>query len=162
MALTEEQAAAIVTVVGNDPDCQKVLQRGSAAPSSNRGAIRNAILLLVFGKDPKKNPEIEPYVCTGVARITAEALNKVMLAEKKAKKPKSCRKLPFLHYAKESQERESPVFHTATAVTLTDGKVYVFDWHATLALFNPMIYPSEGAFLNKQGGVLYGDFTGWD
>jgi len=52
-------------------------------------------------------------------------------------------------------------FHTATAVTVTNAKIYVFDWHSTLDIGNPLIFASPEAFKAGRNPVKYAHFWGW-
>jgi hypothetical protein len=44
---------------------------------------------------------------------------------------------------------------------MDDSRKYVFDWHATLDLENPLIYASEIDFRNKGTEVDFKDFEGF-
>jgi hypothetical protein len=54
-------------------------------------------------------------------------------------------------------------YHTATFVTVGDGRRYVFDWHATLLIGNPVIYRNTEDFVAGRDGraALYSMFRGW-
>lgn len=156
MILTPKLAAQIVSVVANDPTCKKTIPvSGEEKPSRYRGAWRNAAYFIT-GKD-KSDPEVAARICTGIALSTSNAID----AARRAKKfPK------MVLGAGETDERSSwGVLHTATRVGLklpSKGMKYVvFNWHATLDLWNPLIYPSHESFLNDSGWVHYSMFKGF-
>ncbi|WP_144187076.1 hypothetical protein [Elioraea rosea] len=68
-------------------------------------------------------------------------------------------------HASRSPTPENNVYahHSATAVKVQDGKTYVFDWHGTLSLRNPLISRSLAEWKrgNDRFRVLYSVFQGW-
>jgi hypothetical protein len=58
---------------------------------------------------------------------------------------------------------EVTAYHSATGVTVGNGKVYVFDWHETLALRCPVIYRTLDDWMHARDeyGALFSTFQGW-
>lgn len=58
---------------------------------------------------------------------------------------------------------EIVAYHSATGVTVGDGKTYVFDWHETLALRCPVIYRSLDDWKTgrEEFSALFSTFQGW-
>jgi hypothetical protein len=155
MLLTPNLAAQIVSVVGNDAESKKAIPvSGDQKPSRYRGAWRN-IKYMFSGKD-KNDPEVAARICTGIAETTAKAIDAAVKAKKLPK---------MVLGAIETDERSSMgVMHTATRVGLKMDKgmrYVVFDWHSTLDLWNPLIYPTHESFLNDSGWVHYSMFNGF-
>ncbi|HEY9024810.1 MAG TPA: hypothetical protein VIP05_10940 [Burkholderiaceae bacterium] len=174
--LTRGMADRIVTAVLHDPVCRTRLpatsgfkvfggihQAGTARNLVNASAQSLAFadrkLSQFVGHD--LGPGIEDYwdqvgsdeACTGVAAVTAKALSKTL----------GLRDYEFLLDARTIDRFPTDPahdFHTATAVTVTGDHVFVFDWHSTLALGNPLIFPSDTAFRNGGPSVLYSAFWG--
>ena len=44
---------------------------------------------------------------------------------------------------------------------MRDSKRYIFDWHCTLRIDNPMIFPSQEDWDHTASGVLSWRFTGF-
>jgi hypothetical protein len=55
-------------------------------------------------------------------------------------------------------------YHSATGVEVGHGRVYVFDWHATLSRGNPLISRSlaEWERGDDRFRVLFSVFQGWE
>lgn len=176
--LTREMADKIVAAVRDDPQCRLLLPRVSAfkvfGGIGHAGTARNfanAWTMSVADADgavmdrfgfPEAGKRTTDYwqrlgdtqACTGVAAAAERALTRV------AGKPG----YEFLvAAASEDRTPADPAhdLHTATRVTLTNGKSYVFDWHATLDIGNPLIFASPEAFKAGRNPVRYAQFWGW-
>jgi hypothetical protein len=168
LSLTRSIAALIVEAVAEDPECRRLIPKSyDSAPISNpasralgramgkagiAGSARNMSHLgafLIPGYQPSQEESDE--ACTGIAAAAMEALNAAAgdPTFPVASADTVSRKLGVLK-----------VEHTATKVTLRSGESYVFDWHATLMIENPMVHPSVDAWMNGLDGVLFSQWTG--
>lgn len=97
------------------------------------------------------DPEIEAYICIGIANLTVEAINagvKVGTLKKAGvKEAVFC-------------DRATGIAHAATRVKMADETDYVFDWHCTLNVKNPMVYQTED-WHNCTGGETLANFEGY-
>lgn len=176
--LTREMADAIVKAVRDDPRCRALLPSVSLfkffAPIGHAGTARNffnawpmgvaAVEKIVMDRAgfPEAGERTRDHwerlgakqACDGVAATTERVLSRV------AGTPG----YEFLVSAA-SQDRApgdaANDFHSATRVTVTNDKSYVFDWHATLDIGNPLIFPSVAAFKAGAHAVRYAQFWGW-
>ena len=155
LSLTRADATKIVEAVAKDPTCKRLIPDsyflGSAGYAGSIRNVLNAPGMLVI---PDYNPDqkASDEACTGIANATAIAIND------KAKKDSL-----FPAKSANSIDRQAgllKVHHTATEIVLRSGESYVFDWHATLALKNPMIYFRVSSWKNDMDGVLFKDWTG--
>lgn len=176
--LTRAMADKVVGAISSDPNCRKLMPALSAyrffAPNGHAGTARNMTNAFIIGL-----ADIDKWVqtkagfaeagrrtyrrwedagdrqaCTGIATATSRVLNKL------ARKPG----FEFLQGAGPQDRLPSdPMkdFHTATQVTVDPGKTYVFDWHATLSVGCPLIFPSPTAFKAGRPVVKYPHFWGW-
>lgn len=176
--LTRDMADAIVKAVRDDASCRLLLPRMSAFKAfggiGHAGTARNFAnawnMSLAdadkFVMDKAGFPEAgrltreywqrlgERQACTGVAETTARVLTAA------AGKPG----YEFLVSAGPQDRMPSDPphdYHTATAVTVTGGHVSVFDWHSTLDIGDPLIFPSPTAFKAGRPWVRYSQFWGW-
>lgn len=170
--LTKGLTESIILAVAKDAECQKLIPSvlGEFPPSWGiAGGIRN------FTNDPIGNldleiaakyynipikyipdflkqrsgldPEDEAKVCTGLARATAIAINKA--------------KMSFYVSSAFSQNRVlNGTDHTATGIKLMSGITVVFDWHATLRIRCPLIYPSIEDFNNGTKAITADAYIG--
>lgn len=62
-----------------------------------------------------------------------------------------------------AKDNHVALYHSATAVETADGMTYVFDWHATLSLRNPLISRSlvEWERGDDRYRVMFSVFQGW-
>ncbi len=145
--LTSSDAKAIITVVVADTESSKRISSNLDVlmPDSwgLTGAVRNWGYVLSF-QDPTEQ-ETANTVCTGIAEATVKAINRGI--ENKLPSLKRIAK------AMEVNRVRNGVYHTATGIMTIDKFGYVFDWHATLAASNPMIYPSIDDWKKDNGGV---------
>ncbi|PZU80419.1 MAG: hypothetical protein DI530_05705 [Sphingomonas sp.] len=98
------------------------------------------------------SPEGTAMVCVGIAEQTARALRRQI----------GCRAaLMQLGDAGAIDRNLRGVAHTATLLQFGSSR-YVFDWHATLDLDDPIIYSSPNAFRHGLGGIPRSVFEGLD
>jgi hypothetical protein len=157
LALTRSVAAQIVETVEKDAECKKRIPKvygarvlGNLGIAGSLRNLANPKMFVVPNYQPTQ--EESDLACTGIAEATSKALNA------RAKKEVS-----FPVAKSDSVSRESQVLgvhHTATSVTLRTGESFVFDWHATLMIGNPMIHPSVDAWMHDVDGILYSQWTG--
>ena len=167
MPLSRGLALAIVNVIAADPECKRRISSGLASvmPSGLgwTGSVRNYGFALketykaIFsgGYSAQPTAEQDDLVCYGIRDATIEALEKAL---KKAKGDDTLAAISAVSYV----VRDEPIVHTATLITVAKQWKYVFDWHATLETRNPMIYPSEKAFMENRDRVVFSSFTGFD
>ncbi len=151
--LDAKTAKAIVDVVIRDPECQSRIQSRLRFPMPDSwgitGSIRNFGMALV-GMDSSES-KVERLVCTGIASASARAIDAAAKAGKLAGVAGSS-----------PVDRFKPVAHTATEVMLKDKSTFVFDWHATLNLQNPMMYRSTLEWKRGRSGEVLESFRGWE
>ena len=148
MAITREQAQAIINVVAADTNCVKIINSGNPLVrwqlfgiptpglhgqlrnmSNIMGDIKDAIqtLNIIPGQSVEFSTQTENEMCIGIQNAVVTAfLN-------------SKSKLPFVnkvgnHRNKASEGHYQPIF------TLSDGSQYIFDWWMTLRVYNPIIW----------------------
>lgn len=158
--LTVDEAKAMVKAVAADPECtRRIKSILSAVPSGwgVSGGIRNFGMAIVntysFNRffDPS-DPEIDAIVCTGIAAQTALAI------------AKAAKTTPALRNVKSTSTVSrvlNGVDHTATLIVMT-SKSYVFDWHATLDVNDPLLYPSPADFDKGSNSVTLKAFKGFN
>ena len=129
MALTKEQAGAIIKVVENDADSVKVINSWLRKVLPDRwgmaGGLRN-LGYIMTGQDPT-DPQVAAMVCTGIANATSRCIDR------------SKSQLPGVREATIVNRVHWGTDHTATLIHMHDNTSYVFDWHATLNASNPLI-----------------------
>ncbi len=152
--LTVSDAKAVVDTVRNDPKCRRRIESwlSTVLPDSIglAGGLRN-VGLMIRDWDAEK-PETVAKVCVGIAAQTADAINSA------AKSNPSLRRIA---QANDTDRTFGGTYHVATRVQMIDGSAYVFDWHATLNVDNPLIYPSTLDFRNSAGAVTFEAFHGF-
>lgn len=154
MPLTYLQAKSIIDLVTADPECRfrVTMDYGNTKdffrfiPDSFgiSGSIRN--IWMMEQQVDVTEPENAAVVCTGIAEATTKVINQ------------SIARLTGIQKAEEIS-REWPASHTATAITTRDGSTYVFDWHATLNLQNPMITLKEEWLKGLHDGKTFEKFS---
>ena len=174
--LTRNMADAIVKAVRDDAPCRLLLPRWSAfkvfGGVGHAGTARNlwnnsaeniagaekwvADRAGLFQQGAQQNRGYweragDAQACTGVSDTTARALNRVV----------GTPGYDFLISAAAIDRSPNDSFHTATEVVVAPGKSYVFDWHATLDIGDPLIFPSREAFKATHPSVRYSQFWGW-
>lgn len=187
MALSRGTAAAIIGVVENDKTCrERIRSVFGAMPAGYAGAARNIAMMvanapMIWGAlagpvgvmagtvrridlaassgrfDPTNllpTPGQDPYICVGIAEATRDA---ILAALRRAKPGGS---LALIRDADQS-DRDTTTAHAATGITMRDGRRYIFDWHCTLRLGDPMIFPSQEDWDRTENGVLFSNFSGF-
>lgn len=169
LALTRSIATQIVETVMADGECKRRIPKvydsaliksplsravgrtiGKLGIAGSARNLSNPKMFLVPGYAPTQ--EESDLACTGIASATADALN-----------ARAKREPAFPVAMADSVSRESEllgVHHTATSVKLRSGESFVFDWHATLMIGNPMIHPSIDAWMHDLDGILYSRWNG--
>jgi hypothetical protein len=161
MALSKETAGKIIEVVAADANCRKAIQ-----PISELGYLGNpgTALLLEFthlagsvrnlammaqGKY-RGDAVFEERICSGIAVVT---VNAIFAAVKQGK-------LPGVQTAGPTHRVHRTIEHEATAIDMVDGSIYVFDWHATLKIRDPVISKLED-WRKAENAVNYVLFSGF-
>ena len=173
MALTRGQAKAIVDAVRKDSGCVKQIESwlsylmpdGAGLTGVGRNIYYSAANLLTL-RNPLNStyPDVAPYVCHGIAKKVASTINAAVKA----------RRLPDVELAMQ-MVRVVPVIadvkyirryactHWACRIRMTDKSEYVFDWHQTLNISNPIIYRKGSWSTAKSGtGTQVCNFKGCD
>jgi hypothetical protein len=174
-------AAAIVDVVWSDPECRRIIPEVSIynVGQNTAGGLRNMTnevlygiasfdrkFIEFFGGKPVDTRNAENYLdnkqwdeaCTNVGRVTSIALSAAIVNHKLPK---------WVTMASTVDRCPKPgvwgTFHTATSVTVEDGKEYVFDWQSILMLRNPLISRSAAEWKNYNDTyrVPFSVFQGW-
>ncbi|WP_137124619.1 hypothetical protein [Roseomonas sp. HF4] len=181
-SLPRSIAVAIVEVVSRDAGCQRLIPEVSpyAIGQNAAGSLRNLTnmtmegmawagmkVVELVGGTPTGSSYAKDYweqrgmdqSCTGIASATDAAIN---AAVAKGDLPR------WVLGANPISRRPEPgksvlAHHDATAVTVGDGKTYVFDWHGTLSLRNPLISRSAAEWRkgDDRYRVLFSVFQGW-
>lgn len=185
-SLTRAIAAAIVDVVVADPACRRVIPDVSFYNVGQQaaGGLRNAVNMLreysaqvdyewaqasrkaspaevKAAKRHWEQVQAEGYslACTNVADVTQRAISAAIgsgALSQGLTKAAQVDRFP-------RQDNNVVFYHSAAAVYLTSGKGYVFDWHKTLSLRNPLISRSVEEWIRGDDDfrVLFGVFQGW-
>lgn len=175
-------ASAIVDAVAADPACRQYIPTVSPFFIAQRGAggLRNFVNMSAEGMAwvgvkavelARAKPDATKYAkdywekqgvdqaCTNIAAVTDAAITAAIQRRSipawvKAARPVS--RVP-------SRDNHVLADHTATGIDTADGKTYVFDWHATLMLRNPLISRSLAEW--ERGDDKYrsafSTFQGW-
>jgi len=93
-------------------------------------------------------------VCTGIAEATAKAINAAL------KRAPAGSSLAMVQRADSQDRVGTTTAHTATGIWMCDKANYVFDWHATLRVGDPILYKSAQAF-SVSDGTLFSRFAGF-
>ncbi|WP_370477053.1 hypothetical protein [Tamlana flava] len=86
----------------------------------------------------------EKYVCTGIARVTSNAINR----EIELGNPL----LKNIQKATDVSRTVNDTAHTATKIITNDGKSFVLDYHQTLNTDNPLIFNTLEDWMNARNG----------
>ena len=186
MALSRATAEAIIRAVEQDRDCrERIRSVFGVVPPGYAGAVRNSAMMAanapwlwgVFGPigvaagtarqlDLQRNANrhnpfnLQPttlqerYNCLGIAEATRDAINAAL------RRAKDGDGLALIQAADQA-DRWTSIGHAATGITMRDSKRYIFDWHCTLRIDNPMIFPSQEDWDHTASGVLSSRFTGF-
>lgn len=149
MALSVVTATRIVSAVVQDSESRKRIDSPLAKVLPDRlgvaGGVRN-VWMILQGNDGSE-PEAAKLSCVGIADATSEAINGA--------------KIPGVASATMHDRPNTKTEHTATLVVMEDGSEYVFDWHTTLKVHEPMIYRKK-EWDRASGGVLFSAFKGFE
>ena len=159
-------AKAIVEVVANDPTSRRKIESwlDSVVPDSwyAAGGIRNVGF---WAQDLVKDHILDKVgvtdatdiwvhdECNSIADATSKAINK-------AKKGKSAglRCIGNARAIIRDTSLGNNYAHTGTLITITNETPVVFDWHANLAIRNPVIYSDIKSFHLGKGGFTFEEF----
>lgn len=175
-------ASAIVKVVADDSECRRFIPEVSpyAIGQNAAGSLRNLTNMTaegaawlgvkaveLVGAEPHATKVAKDYwekqgmdqACTNIADVTSRAITAAINQGRIppwATTAWHASRMP-------SQDNNVFAYHSATAIEVQDGKRYVFDWHGTLSLRNPLISRSlaEWERGNDKYRVLYSVFQGW-
>lgn len=140
MALSKAAASEIVKVVEADVNCRNVILwnpnlafiRFPLDFMQITGSIRNLWFDYLLGKKKMEDDEEKSSrICIGITMFTVIAL----VAALRQRKLPGVRSIAGI-------SRVTGIFnvhHTATRIRMDDDSEYVFDWHATLQVSNPVI-----------------------
>lgn len=168
-------AAGIVEVVDQDAECGKLIPRvsGWSVAQTGAGGLRNfanmaAEGLAWVGSKSEAGRYAKDYwerrgaeqACDKVAGVTTNAINEAI---RRGKLPKWVTRAVGVDRVP-SADNSVIAYHSATGIEVGHGRVYVFDWHATLARRNPLISRSREEWLrgDDRYRVLFSVFQGWD
>ncbi|HRH43436.1 MAG TPA: hypothetical protein PKY82_17530 [Pyrinomonadaceae bacterium] len=169
MALSKETAGKIIQAVAIDQDCQNAISPNpilqKMAPVLNpttdfllkfthlAGAVRNIPLVaknILQGKTPQEDPEMTARLCLGILAETVEAIHTALRQKK----------IPEVHTASGISRTHWGTHHAATCIRMEDDSEYVFDWHATLKINDPVISKPDD-WVNAKIGINYVLFQGF-
>jgi len=158
--LTVDEAKAIVNAVASDKECKRRINSVlSVVPSSLgiSGGIRNFGMAVINTYSMNKffdpsDPEIDAIVCTGIAEQTAKAIAKAAKTDPALRNVKGTNTISRVL---------NGVDHTATLIIM-NTKSYVFDWHASLDVKDPQMYPGPTDFDKGTNAVTYKAFKGFN
>lgn len=159
MALSKYTATQVVSAVRNDPECVRRIKSVIPDLRGYAGSVRN--LAYIFSGKDSGNPKVAAEVCTGIAEQTALAINNALRPLDHVGRPEKGSAIPDVATANTFDRVHHATYHTATVVSMKDGSRYVFDWHATLNVDNPMVYESPERWQIDKGGVQLKHFSGY-
>ena len=158
MSLSRKTAAKIVDAVAADATCKRAIQTNPAFDlffagrmlalefTGTAGSARNALMLLE-GKD-FSDDDVAEKICLGIALATANAIRKAEITE--------------IASLATSHRRHLGIEHEATYLgTYERSSQYIFDWHATLRIRDPIISHYDD-WQAARGGTHYFWFLGFD
>lgn len=160
MALSKETAGKIIEIVAADANCRKAIQPmpeldflnpGTALLlefSHLAGSVRN-LAMMAQGKYVG-DPVFDERICSGIAVVTQNA---IYAAIKRGK-------LPEVRTAGATHRVHRTIHHQATSIDMIDDSIYVFDWHATLKIQDPVISRLDDWRMG-QNAVNYVLFSGF-
>jgi hypothetical protein len=165
MALSKETAGKIIDSVAVDVNCRKAIDPnpnlGFLNPLTGlwleathlAGAVRNIPLVLksiALNKKPEDDAEMTNKLCIGIVAVTVKA---IIGAVRQGK-------LPGVHTAGSIHRVHWGTDHDATWIRMEDDSEYVFDWHATLKIYDPVINKAD-EWVKAQLGINYVLFSGF-
>lgn len=182
MAISRGTAAAIVELVEKDSACrERIASVFGILPASwgVAGGARNVAMMAanapevtMFVLAPYRRTQMilsdgrinplnwlptagqDPYICVGIAEATRDAINKALTRAGAASSLGQVKSASL-------EARSTTVTHAATGITMQDGSQYIFDWHCTLRLGDPMLFPSIKDWDATEKGELFSVFAGW-
>ncbi len=148
MPLTRATAAKIIQIVKADPVASSRIKSlfSEVIPDSWgwTGSIRN--ISMIF-EDPT-DPAVSNLVCVGISDAASLAIDAAL---------KQAPGIPEVVSSESLNRTVHKVEHTATLVNMKDSSAFVFDWHATLNIDNPMI-SAKSDWLQGINAILFSDF----
>jgi hypothetical protein len=135
MSLSVETATMIVNAVAADGACKNAVQPSPifdtlfAVPmlglevTGLAGSARN--LAMIFQGKGAGDKDFDEKICLGIAMVTANAIRKAGI--------------PGIRSVATAHREHWGVHHEGTWIRMTDESQYVFDWHATLRVRDPLI-----------------------
>ena len=150
MPLSWNEAKQIIDVVRADPCCQAVINDPLAWGEGLwlAGSIRN-IALILGGMYEADRESFDRVSCVGISKNTAEAVNFASARGTKL--------LPTVRNSSICHRVLHKVHHNGTWIVMTDRTEYVFDWHATLNIRNPVISTRKD-WTKGQGAIDFFHF----
>jgi hypothetical protein len=151
--LNKANAKLIVDAVKSDPAAiAQINSLFRILPAGWAGGTRNFFLMI---KDwDAEDEETVKLVCVGIADVTERVINR--LIQKNQGNPD----YPFVR-AETVTTNSRAVYHVATGVKMKNGNTYVFDWHATLDVEDPLIFRTVYDWDLKIGGSTFSNFKGF-
>ena len=156
MALSKGTAAKIIGAVLCDAESRRRIGRvrGVIKPGTpSAGTLRNIGLRVksfTEGKD-STDKEYADLTCDGIYKATSLAIDRVVSTIPEMKRT----------FCAESYKWRGMNQHVATGIEMIDGNQYVFDWHATLDLFNPLLFETYDNFKKDEKSIEYKFFSGF-
>jgi hypothetical protein len=148
--LSKQTAQKIVTSVKSDSECVRRIDSWVKKVVPDQwgiaGGVRNLGYLLSF-QDPS-DPAVAAKVCYGIAMATSARI------EASKGRIREVRRAGLIDRAHRGIE------HVGTHVEMQDGTSYVFDWHATLNVEDPLISRALD-WKEDRNSVLYSQFGGF-
>lgn len=95
-------------------------------------------------------------ICTGITEYTSDLINRAIAKAGPGSTIKQVKKAEWVN------RNLNNIPHQATKIVLEDGtekgSAVVFDWHATMSVSNPLIYPSTEDFREGTTSFTYDRF----
>ena len=181
-SMPRSTAAAIIEVVAQDDLCRQLIPGVSpfSIAQSGAGGFRNLVNMTAEGLawlgvsavewsegTPSATRVAKEYwekqgvdqACTSIGAATEKAINSAVARQLLPEGVKAARTVD----RSPAKDNDVFAFHTATGIDTTSGKTYVFDWHATLMLRNPMISRSVAEWQRGDNRFrsAFSTFQGW-
>jgi len=149
MALTKNTASLIVAAVSRDPESRRRIGNVTGVVRDQlgiAGTVRNVALRIKSATEGKDSTDKEyaDLTCDGIAKATLFAIDRLLSTMPQLKAT----------FFAERYKWGGANQHVATGLIAADDKKYVFDWHATLNLYNPLIYEFD-TWMKDGDGVQY-------
>lgn len=165
MALSKDTASKIIQVIAADVECRKAIQPNPTLDllftvpallfefTQTAGSVRNIPLVLksiLQNKKPEDDAEMTKLLCIGIVAATVKPLISAVRQGK----------LPGVHTAGGIPRVHWGVHHAATWIRMEDDSEYVFDWHATLKVYDPAISKATD-WVEARNAINYVLFSGF-